>query len=440
MERHIDRLLSEWKNDDHRKVLLLRGARQVGKTYSVRALGKTFPHYLEVNFEEEKPVKEFFKGSLNPEMLCQKLSAYFKKPVIQGKTLLFFDEIQSCPEALSSLRYFYEKMPRLHLIATGSLLEFALSQIPAQGVGRITSLYLYPMSFDEFLIALDERKLTEIKTGSSYKSPLDTAFHEKLIDYLKIFFIIGGMPEVVKEYVERKDLLACQKKINDLIETFKDDFAKYKNRSPSQRINEVFSSIVYQSGNKFKYSNVDSHSSHIAIKDALDMIVMAGLAIKVFHTSAQGLPLGAGIDSRKFKVILFDFGLYQKLLGLDISSIIADNNFTALNKGSLAELFVGLEIIKNNPSSLRSDLYYWHREKRASNAEVDYVIQKGNDILPVEVKSGYSGQMQSLRLFMQEHNSKMGIRVSLENFAKFEKIEVYPMYAVKNILQGNRGE
>lgn len=435
MNRNIAVVLSEWKNDSNRKALLIRGARQVGKTYSVRELGKTFRYYLEVNFEEERAVKQFFVDSLNPAVLCQKLSAYFAVPIRPGETLLFFDEIQECPEALSSLRFFYEKMPNLHVAAAGSLLEFVISEIPSQGVGRVHSIYMYPMSFDEFLEAVGEKQLIELKNHAAADRPLDEVFHKRLIDYLKIYNIIGGMPEVIKKYVTSKDILFCQEKLSDLIGTLRDDFAKYKKRSPLQRLREVFDSIALQAGGKFKYSNIDSHSSHNSLKEALDLIVQAGLAYKIYHTSAQGLPLGAQIRINKFKVILFDTGIHQKVLGLNMADIIAAQEINAINKGSIAEVFTGLEIIKNSPPDSEGRLYYWHKEKRASNAEIDYLIPCGSQIVPIEVKSGIRGKMQSMRIFMAEHNSEKGIRLSLENFARYGNIDIYPLYAIKNIFQ-----
>ena len=434
MKRYISSFLMDWKREQGRKALLIRGARQVGKTYSVREMGKTFKHYLEVNFEEERAVKQFFVDSLNPSVLCQKLSAYFAVPIIAGKTLLFFDEVQECPEALSSLRFFYEKMPDLHVAAAGSLLELVISDIPSQGVGRIHSLYMYPMSFDEFLEAMGDGQLIELKNKACIAKPLDDIFHKKLIDYLKIYYIIGGMPEVVKEYAVSKNILSCQKKLTDLIETFRDDFAKYKKRSPIQRLREVFDSIALQAGGKFKYSNIDSHSSHKSLKDALDLIIQAGLAYKIYHTSARGLPLGAQIKVKKFKVIPFDTGIHQKILGLNMGDIIAAQDINAINKGNIAEVFTGLEIIKNSPYDSKGQLYYWHKEKRASNAEVDYIIQHNDEILPIEVKSGIRGKMQSMRLFIAERNTRKGIRLSLENFAGYGDIDVYPLYAVNNIL------
>ena len=437
MKRDVDSLFLTWKNDKNRKPLLVRGARQVGKTFSIRELGKSFKYFLEVNFEEEKRIGDFFKNSLNPATICQKLSAYFATPVVNGETLLFFDEIQACPEAITSLRFFYEKMPDLHLIAAGSLLEFAIAEIPSQGVGRINSAYMYPLSFDEFLRVQGEGELLKMKNSVGSQQPLDNIFHHKLIDHLKIFYLIGGMPEVVAEYIKTKNIVSCHKIINDLLETLRDDFAKYKKRSPVQRLKEVFDSITFQSGNKFKYSNIDSQSAHNALKEALDLIIQAGLAYKIYHSSAQGLPLGAQIKLNKFKVILLDPGLHQQILGLKMADIISAQDLAVINQGNIAEVFVGTEIIKYSSSYSKQQLYYWHKEKRGSNAEVDYLIQKGNKIIPLEVKSGTRGQMQSMKIFLREHQNytPKGIRLSLENFNQASRIDTYPLYAISKILK-----
>ena len=434
MKRNIDRHLLNWKESSSRKVLLLRGARQVGKTFSIRALGREFKNFLEVNFEIDSPVKDFFIGSLDPSQICQKLSVYYSVEIIEGETLLFFDEIQECPDAMRSLRFFYEKMPALHVAAAGSLLEFAISEIPSQGVGRLNSYFMYPLSFDEFLEALGENLLITMKNSCKLK-PLEPVFHNRLIDYLKTFYIIGGMPEIVQEYVNSKNILACRKKLNDIIETFRDDFAKYKKRSAVVRLNEVFESIAFQAGNKFKYSKIDSLSAHNSLKDALELIIQAGLAYKVYHTSAEGIPLGAQIKIKKFKVVSFDTGIHLQILGLDVADIIAARNLEMINKGSVAELFVGLELIKAQPFNVRPKMYYWHKEKKASNAEIDYVIQKNEKIIPIEVKSGLTGKMQSMRIFMNEKNIKPGVRCSLENFSNYENIKICPLYAVKTIQE-----
>lgn len=435
MERIIDKYLLEWKAENSRKVVLLRGARQVGKTYSVRKLGRSFKYFLEINFEEEKDLRAVFQGSLNPQNICEKLSAFFSVPIVPGETLLFFDEIQACPEALSSLRFFYEKIPGLHLIAAGSLLEFALSEIPSQGVGRIHSLFMYPMSFVEFLTANEAKAIIGLVNKSNTRNPLEEVFHNKLVEYLKTYLFIGGMPEVVQTYIDRKDLILCQKKLDDLLVTFRDDFTKYRRKSPVGRLREVFDSIVFQAGNKFKYSNIDSSSRSQDLKDALDLLLQAGLAYKIYHTSAQGLPLGAQINTKKFKVILFDVGLHQRLLGLDLRSYLLSENFQGINRGNIAEIFVGLELMCNGPVHISRQLFYWHREARGSNAEIDYLIQKEGCIVPIEVKAGTKGQMQSMYLFLKSHRLEYGIRVSLENFSEYGKIKALPLYAVYKINQ-----
>jgi len=435
MDRRIDKYLNEWKEENSHKVILLRGARQVGKTYTVRKLGKTFKRFLEINFEEEKDLRLIFQGSLNPQNICEKLSAFFAVPIIPGETLLFFDEIQVCPEALSSLRFFYEKMPGLHLIAAGSLLEFALSEIPSQGVGRIQSFFMYPMSFVEFLIANDAKAIVEFVDKSNIQNPLDELFHNKLIEYLKTYLFIGGMPEIVQTYIESKDLLLCQKRLDSLLITLRDDFAKYKRKSPVRRLREVLDSAVFQAGNKFKYSNIESSSRSQDLKDALDLLLQAGLAYKIYHTSAQGLPLGAQINIKKFKIILFDIGIHQRLLGLDLRSYLLSENFQGINKGNIAEIFVGLELMSNGPAHTGQQLFYWHRESRGSNAEIDYLIQRVGHVVPVEVKAGTKGQMQSMNIFLKSHGSKYGIRVSLENFSEYENIKVFPLYAVYKMNQ-----
>jgi predicted AAA+ superfamily ATPase len=187
---------------------------------------------------------------------------------------------------------------------------------------------------------------------------------------------------------------------------------------------------VLQAGGKFTYANVDSASSSHSLKSALEMLVQAGLAYKIHHTSARGLPLGAQVNPKRFKVILFDVGLHQRLLGLDLKEYLVSDEFEAVNKGNLAEVLAGLELIGNAPPTNRPPLYYWHRESRASNAEIDYLIQRGKDIVPIEVKAGRKGQMQSMFIFLKERNLKSGIRVSLENFGRYGNIDVIPLYAI----------
>lgn len=433
ISREIDQVLLDWKNQTDRKPLLLRGARQVGKSTAVQHLAKEFDHFVEVDFEQQIEIHAFFKGNLDPKTLCDNLSLYFNTPIIAGKTLLFFDEIQNCLPAITSLRYFYEKMPALHLISAGSLLEFALSELPSFGVGRVRSVFVYPFSFDEFLLSQGEHQLVRLKKAANPSQPMLEPFHQKLIDYFKKFLIIGGMPEAIARYANGGNLLEVQAILDDLLVSITADFSKYKKRVPSLRISEVFESIINQMGGKFIYSKAATQASQLQIKEAVQLLIMAGLVIPVTHTSANGLPLGAEVDTKKIKLILLDTGLMQRFLGLNTGAILAQNDFEAINKGAIAEMFVGLEWLKyGNPFHLEN-LYYWHRENANGNAEVDYIVQLQENLIPIEVKASNKGAMQSMYQFLKEKNSPLGIRLSLENFSSYQSIEVYPLYAVSNL-------
>ena len=314
-----------------------------------------------------------------------------------------------------------------------TLLEFALSEIPSHGVGRLSNLFMYPLSFEEFLEALGHGALIQMIHGATPAQPIDDLFHQRLLDVLRIFLIIGGMPEVVLHYVEQRDILACQRLLDDIILTAKDDFAKYRKKAPLTRLDEVFHAIAFQTGNKFKYSTVDPAVKSTLYKDCLDMLAQAGLVYKIHHTSAQGIPLGAQVKPNMFKAILFDVGIQQRLQRNDVTAFLTASLSKDINRG-MAEAFAGTELIKYGPANLPPALYYWHREAKSSNAEVDYLLQKNGEILPIEVKSGTKGQMQSLHLFMAERHLRMGIRVSTEKHNEFGTITIVPLYALRNIV------
>ena len=433
ISRDLDSVLLDWKKQINRKPLMLRGARQVGKSTAVKELAKHFEYFIDINFEEQIEVKAFFEGNLEPKNICENLSLYFNTPIIPEKTLLFFDEIQGCLPAISSLRFFYEKMPNLHLISAGSLLEFALSELPSFGVGRVRSVFVYPLSFDEFLNSLGENNLVLMKKSANAQKPLAIPFHQKLTDYFKKYLIIGGMPEAVAKYASERDLLGVQAVLDDLLVSIMADFAKYKKRVPSFRISEVFESVIRQTGGKFVFTKAATQTSLLQIKEVVQLLIMAGLVIPVTHTSANGLPLGAESDDKKRKLMLLDTGLYQRFLGLNIGSLLAQNDFDAINKGAIAEMVVGLEWLKYGSSFQHQNLYYWHRESANSNAEIDYVFQEEQTILPIEIKASNKGAMQSMYQFLKEKNSMEGIRLSLENFSEYPPISVYPIYAVSTL-------
>lgn len=433
LSRKIDKELAAWRQEKEGKPLLIRGARQVGKSTAIRELAKQFDSFLEINFEEQRRVHSLFEGDLEPKELCENLSILYNVPIIPGKTLLFFDEVQACIPAISSLRFFYEKYPELHIIAAGSLLEFALAEIPSFGVGRIRSLFIYPLSFDEYLEGVGERQLLDAKRNASLQNPLAEAIHQKLLTHLKRFLIIGGMPEVVAGYAQNGNLSRCEQALDDLITSLTADFAKYKKQVPFLRISEVFDSVVQQAGGKFIFTKAVTNANHKQIKEATDLLMMAGLVIPVTHTAANGLPLGAEANSKKRKLMILDTGIFQRLLGLTISEILLEDDFDVINKGAIAEQYVGLELLKSSSFYRQENLYFWHREAKSSNAEVDYVIQQKGNIIPIEVKSGKKGSMQSLFLFLEEKKAPFGIRISLENYSTYDKIKVYPIYAIAEL-------
>jgi len=436
IDRKIDNDLILWMRESTRKPLLLRGARQVGKSCAVRKLAEHFEFFLEINFEENIEARDLFaKGNLSPYKLCQELSAIYQTPIIPGKTLLFFDEIQSSLPALSSLRFFYEKYGELHVIAAGSLLEFAFQDIPSFGVGRVRSMFMYPMNFFEFLNACNHQLLAQAIQKADCKNPLSESVHKKAVELLRIFIILGGMPEVVSVYVNGGDLLSCQRILDDLVISLRSDFAKYKKKVSTSQLSVVFDSVTAQMGKKFVYTNIQKDYNNMMynsrqLKEGMDLLIMSGLVIPVVHSSANGIPLGAEIDIKKKKLLLLDTGVYQRLLGLPLSDLLISDNFSLINKGNIAELFAGLEILKSASCYEKVNLYYWHRESKNSNAEVDFIIQKGRDIIPVEVKSSTKGAMQSMRLFLDEKKSPYGIRASIENFGELQNIKIVPLYAL----------
>ena len=432
--RKMDDELLRWKNTEHRKVVLLRGARQVGKSSAVRELAKKFDNYVEINLEKQPQLRAIFEPDRVVGRIVKELSFELNKPIIPHKTLLFIDEIQSCIPAISALRYFYEDMPELHVIAAGSLFEFALEKVPSFGVGRIRSLFMYPFSYDEFIRAMGFSTLADELKHCSPQKPVSDVLHNKCKRLLIEFMLIGGMPEVVAKYVENGSLYDCQEILEDITQTFYNDFAKYKQRANVSLLQEVFGAIIEQTGGKFTYSKASNTANHLQIKDCVELLEMAGLIYPVTHTSANGLPLSAQQNTKFRKYLIFDTGIYQRFLKLKLGGSFSGEHIGQINKGAFAELFAGLEIKKASPVNFPLSLYYWQREKAGSNAEVDYVVQQNANIVPVEIKSNTKGSMQSLFQFLTEKGSPFGIRSSMENFGSYENIEVYPLYAISQAV------
>ena len=451
IERAIDSLLLEWKNSSNLKPLLLRGARQVGKSSAVKHLGKSFKYYIEINFETRPEVRELFEKVHNVHELANNLSILYNQPVIAGETLLFLDEIQASPDAIKSLWSFKEDFPDLHVIAAGSLLEFTLKELPSFGVGRIRSLFIYPFSFDEFLMAEGKESWVKAKREASAEKPLFEALHNDLVQHYRTFLMVGGMPASVAAWVNSHDYRQCQTELDDIQLSYYDDFAKYAMKVEPQLLRNTLQSVILQIGNKFTYSRVEGGYRTEDVKKALELLCDAGIIKKVCHTAGNGLPLGAEVNNKFCKYIYLDSGLLLRILDLDLGSaqpltelIMAGTAEDLVNKGGLAEMELGWELIKYNNPRTQHDLYYWENTAEGTRSEVDYLTVRDLKILPIECKSGTSGKMKSLHYFMKQKHLSYAIRCSLENFALLEstdhqdgetprRIQIIPLYAVSNL-------
>lgn len=443
-KRNIDDKLLEWKESPRRKPLLIRGARQVGKSTAVRHLGKGFKYFVEVNLESQPSIRQLFTKDIDVHRTCEAISATLGIPVVAGKTLLFIDEIQVCQEAIMSLRYFKEDYPELHVIAAGSLLEFTLEELPSFGVGRIRSLYMYPFSFDEFLLAQGLDTTVDFKHKATSLSPLPEAVHNKLVEQLKTFYLVGGMPAAITEWVESKSYIECTRVHNDILDTYQDDFFKYKSRISPALLRQVLRSVALQAGCKFVFRQVadDIHSS--VIKEALHLLTLAGLIKPVTHSDGNGVPLGAEENCNYTKYLFLDFGLMQTMLGTPAANVLLSSDVDFVNKGAASEMFAGLELVKNHDCFQKAEMYYWQNLSRGTNAEIDYLVVKDGIVVPIEVKASTRGSMQSLWLFMRKKGLHRAIRTSLENFGEFEyvdkesqdevrHVDVVPLYALSNL-------
>ncbi|MBP5771702.1 MAG: ATP-binding protein [Bacteroidaceae bacterium] len=453
IKRYIDALLLEWKNSSSLKPLLLRGARQVGKSWAVKHLGESFTYYLEVNFEKRPDIKNVFERVHEVHDLANNLSLLYNVPVVAGQTLLFLDEVQDCPAAIKSLWAFKEDFPQLHVVAAGSLLEFALQDLPSFGVGRIRSLFVYPFSFDEFLVAEGKSSWLEAKQQADNENPLLMPLHNDIVQHYRTFLMVGGMPASVAAWVTTHDYRNCQTELDDIQLTYYDDFKKYAKKVDPTLLRNTLQSVILQIGNKFTYSKVDGSYRAEEVKKALKLLSDAGIVKRVSHTAANGLPLGAEVNEKFRKYIYLDSALLLRILDMDLGGarqltdlIVAGTAEDLVNKGGLAEMVLGGELIKyNNPRS-QHDLYYWENTADGTRSEVDYIIARDMKVLPIECKSGTSGKMKSLHLFMHNKHLTDAIRCSLENFALLEscdkkaddavrRIQILPLYAISNLFQ-----
>lgn len=450
-KRLIDNYLSEWASRDTHKPVLLRGARQVGKSTAVKELSKKFDSFVEINFEKQPKYKILFDDDLDVKRIVPQISAIYGTSIKPGQTLLFLDEIQECPRAIMALRFFKEDMPELHVIAAGSLLEFALKELPTFGVGRIHSMFMYPMTFDEFLEANGQQLLIETRNEASIDNPLPEPIHNKLVDFLRTYMLVGGMPEAVKTWVEYHDYIRCQEVQDDIVVTYEDDFPKYKKNVDPTLLRRTLRSVAVQAGKKFVYTKVGLDYKTAEVKKAVELLTLAGILHPVTHTDANGLPLGSEEDKSYQKMLLLDMGLLLRLLNMSLgdvseltTQILTASATDLANKGPMAEMVVGLEMLHNMSPNIRHELYYWVRHAKNSQAEIDYIATYLQTVVPIEVKADTQGGMKSLWAFMRDKRLHYAIRCSMENFGKFDYVDnqannevrhvrICPMYAIARI-------
>jgi predicted AAA+ superfamily ATPase len=437
-KRIIDLHLDKWRLESHRKPLLLRGARQVGKTVAIRQLGQKFDYFVEINFEQLKEARLLFDKDLIPERLIQALSLIAKTPIIPGKTLLFFDEVQEAPQCIIALRYFYEQMPELHVVAAGSLMEFAIEKVGVP-VGRIVMLYMYPMSFMEYLIATGDSLIAQEIWKHINGRAIENVIHEKILDKLGEYLSIGGMPEAVECWVKTKDPLASLKILQQISNTYRQDFEKYAKKSQIKYLELLFRQVPHLIGKEFSYREIHSEYRKRELEPALELLERANIIHVIRRTSGNGIPIGAGVDFKIFKIIYLDIALCQVILGADFSQWFLNPLKNFENRGEIAEGFVGQELICYESPDSKSQLYFWKRLEKNSTAEVDYLLQRNSDIYPIEVKSGHGGALRSLHLFLETHpHTLQGIRFSSQNYSMTEKLDSRLLYAVVSLAHENQ--
>lgn len=439
-KRIIDLHLDNWKADPYRKPLLVRGARQVGKTYAVRRLGQEFKYFVEVNFEKLVAARALFEKDLNPERIIQALSLYLKTPIVPGETLLFFDEVQEAPQAIIALRYFYEEMPSLHVIAAGSLLEFAIEKIGVP-VGRISMLYMYPMSFLEYLIATQDYLMATMILDHPEGMPVEESIHTRILDKLGEYLSIGGMPEVVARWVQTKDPHLSLQVLHEISATYRQDFEKYARKAQVKYLEQLFRQIPHMISKEFSYSEIHGEYRKRELAPALALLEQTNIIHIIRHSSGQGIPIGAEVDFETFKVIYLDIALCQVILGTDISIWFLNPLEGFKNRGDIAEAFVGQELLCYSSPYTKAELHFWKRKEKNSLAEVDYLIQKQEKILPIEVKSSHGNSLRSLHIFLDKHpKCDLAIRFSALNYSVNEKLDSRPLYAVVSLAHESQRE
>ncbi len=433
MERALFKQLENWQKRQEHLPLLMRGARQVGKTFLVEQFGKRcFENTVSINFELSPEYSACF-ATQKPKEILNKIEILGKQIITPGRTLLFLDEIQACPNAIMAMRYFKEEMPQLHLIGAGSLLEFALSQADFKmPVGRVQYLYLRPLSFMEYLEVTNNQKLLEFINQIELGQEIPEVIHQAALKLIREYMVLGGMPMVINQFLMTGSLAICQEYQTLLLRTYSDDFAKYSSTARHKYLRQIYDRTPALIGQQIKYVDLAPSMDPRNLRDAIADLKKAGVIFPVHATSASGLPLSTYINEKKFKLLFLDIGLMKRATKLDVDLLFSED-LMLLNRGAIAEQFVGQELLAYQDPYDEPQLYYWDREDKSSTAEVDYLLHINSTILPIEVKAGKTGSLKSLHILMRERGLPLGVRISAQTMQLHNNILSVPFYLTSQL-------
>lgn len=431
MRRNALSKLLEWKDSNRRKPLIIKGARQVGKSWLMEEefAKKYYDDYIYISFDKESEAKKIFAETKDPKILLERISLYKNKPILPEKTLLIFDEIQDCPEAIGCLKYFNEEANEYHIISAGSLLGTYLAKDISFPVGKVNLMDLYPLTFDEFLEEVDEGMYKYYKTITSPENYVE-AFHDRMLELFRKYLIIGGMPECVKSWVSNKnpqEVLEIQK---ELIRIYESDFLKHNKKISGGKILQVFRNIISQlakeNNEKFVYSIMRTGARGKDYEDAIEWLITSGLSFKVNNITTPEYPLKTYEQHNIFKLFLLDVGLLKYMAGLDNSSILLDEAFKF--KGQLMENYV-LEQLA--PQMDFTPNYY----SMGKDFEIDFIIQKDSLVVPIEVKAGLNKRASSFKRYIEKNNPKIAVRFSSNGYVKNGEITNIPLYLASKTME-----
>lgn len=405
----------KWLNQPDRKPLIIRGARQVGKTWLARMLAEnTGKQLIEFNFERIPKLASLFEQN-DPQRTLQKIEAHLRTSIEPSKTLLFLDEIQAAPELIAKLRWFAEEMPEMAVVATGSLLEFVLEEHEfSMPVGRINYLYLEPLSFEEFLIADGSEKLVEVLSAYQLSESMPEILHENLMEKLKEFFFVGGLPAAVNKWNDSRSMEAVSQVHQDLLATYRDDFNKYGKKTDVKYLDDVLTAAPRMLGEKCVFSRLNPVAGTVPMKSAVSLLSKAKLVHPIQATAANGVPLRAEINEKIFKLLFIDIGLANSQLGFNLHHWIATPNVELTNSGGVSEQLVGQLLRTVEPFYVSPQLYYWVNQNKGSEAELDYIYAHQHQVIPIEVKAGKTGSLKSLHQFMAKKQYELAVRVNAD--------------------------